>query len=573
VNRVASLSRYARAYLRWWWFLLLIAVTAGVVAFTMTGNQVRYQATTTLVVGQTLQEGNPNQDELEASHLLAVTYADLALRQPVLQRVAAELGMGNEWQELQDRLVANAVIDTPLLELTASAESSEEAQEIADEVARQLIDIQDRVTRPGGEDLERQQFVKDQLLRLEGQIATAEARVTQLQSTLSGPLPGGTRQQLTVELQSLEGLIANWQEAYANLVAVAEEQAAPRQLTILTPAQPDLTPERPRKLASTAIAIFVGLLFGLGFLTVWERSRDPLTSEDEVSEELELPLLGAVRTIRGRNPQARLLTRGRSSFPAADDYRIIRSNIQFASNSQPVKSILVTNPPGGQGKTTTVTNLGSVMAGAGLKTILIDGDMRRPKLHDLFGLPRGPGLGDFLRSRSVEVEEIERAAPIQNVRVITAGAPLDNPSDWLDSPRMMELLSSLMTRADVVIVDSPPTLAVADAVALAKHVDGVILVIDAGRTNRETARHSVTALEYTGARILGAVLNRAPDRETYSYTSTEQPTEPALNGPLPGEAIPADLGAPPTNREGPYPGGGKAGGNDPSTGPGERSAS
>jgi capsular exopolysaccharide synthesis family protein len=573
VNGVALVSRYARVYLRWWWFLLLIAVTAGVVAFTLSGNQVRYQATTTLVVGQSLQEGSPNQDELEASHLLAVTYADLALRQPVLQRVAMELGLGDDWQELQDRVEATAVIDTPLLELTASAESSEEAQEIADEVARQLIDIQDRVTSPGGEDLERQRFVMDRLLLLEGKIDTAEARVTQLQSTLSGPLPGGTREQLTAELQSLEGLIANWQENYASLVAVAEDQAAPRQLTILTPAQPDLTPERPRKLASAAIAIFVGLLFGLGFLTVWERSRDPLMSEDDVSKELELPLLGAVRTIRGRNPQDRLLTRGRSYLPVADDYRIIRSNIQFASNSQPVKSILVTNPPGGQGKTTTVANLGSVMAGAGLKTILIDGDLRRPKLHALFGLPRGPGLGDFLRSGSVEVEEIERAAPIQNVKVITSGAPLDNPSDWLDSPRMTELLSSLMARADIVIVDSPPTLAVVDAVALAKQVDGVVLVIDAGRTSREAARHSLSALEYTGARILGAVLNRAPDRGTYDYVSTDQPAEPGLDGPLPGKAVPPDLGASPTDREGLHPGGGRAGGNDPSAGPGERSAS
>jgi Mrp family chromosome partitioning ATPase len=130
-----------------------------------------------------------------------------------------------------------------------------------------------------------------------------------------------------------------------------------------------------------------------------------------------------------------------------------------------------------------------------------------------------------------------------------------------------------MTRADIVIVDSPPTLAVADAAALAKHVDGVVLVIDAGRTSREAARHSVTALEYTGARLLGAVLNRAPDRGTYSYESTELPTEPGLDGPVPGEAVPPDLGGSRTDREGLHPGGGQAGGNNPSAGPEEQSAS
>jgi polysaccharide biosynthesis transport protein len=572
LNGTASFSRYARVYLRWWWFLLLIALTAGVVAYTLTGNQVRYQATTTLVVGQSLQEGNPNQDQLEASHLLAVTYADLALRQPVLQRVAAELNM-NDWQELQDRVEANAVIDTPLLELTASAGSSEEAQEISNEVARQLIDIQDRVTRPESEDLERERFVTDQLLSLEGKIATAEARVTQLQSTLAGPLAQGIRRQLTAELESLEGLIASWQEAYATLVAVAEEQAAPRQLTLLTPAQPDLTPERPRKLGGAAIAAVVGLLFGMGFLTVWERSRDPLTSQDDVSTELGIPVLGAVRTIPGSNPQARLLAGARSSLPAAEDYRIIRSNIQAASDSNPVRSILVTNPPSGQGKTTTLANLGSIMGAGGLKTILIDGDLRRPKLHDLFGLSREPGLGDFLRSRTVEVEGIERVSPIKNVQVITSGAALDNPSDWLGSPRMTELLSSLTTRVDVVMVDSPPTLAVADALALAKQVDGVILVIDAGRTSRESARQTLRALEYAGARILGAVLNRAPDRGAYGYVSVGAPTEPQLDGPPPVEGVPPKVGAPPIDREDLRSGGGQEGGDHPPAGPEKRSAS
>jgi non-specific protein-tyrosine kinase len=157
------------------------------------------------------------------------------------------------------------------------------------------------------------------------------------------------------------------------------------------------------------------------------------------------------------------------------------------------------------------------MAAAGLKTILLDADLRRPTLHELFGLPKTPGLGDFLQSSDVDIKDIEFSTPIENVYVITSGASLHNPSDSLDSPRMTALLASLTTAADVVIIDSPPMLAVADAVELATHVDGVILVLDAGQTGRAIARKSVAALRFTGARILGAVLNRVPNRPTYAY--------------------------------------------------------
>jgi capsular exopolysaccharide synthesis family protein len=150
------------------------------------------------------------------------------------------------------------------------------------------------------------------------------------------------------------------------------------------------------------------------------------------------------------------------------------------------------------------------MAAAGLRTVLLDADLRRSTLHELFRLPRTPGLGDFLRSSDVDIEDIEYSTPLDNLYVIPSGTPLPNPSDSLDSPRMTALLTSLMTTADVVILDSPPMLAVADAAVLAKHVDGVLVVLDAGKTGRENARKSVAALRLTGTRILGAVLNRVP---------------------------------------------------------------
>jgi succinoglycan biosynthesis transport protein ExoP len=540
VNRRAFLATYGGAYRRWWWLSVLCAITAGVAAYVLTGNEVRYQATTTLAVGQSLQEADPDQAQLEGGHLLALTYADLALRQPVLQQAAAELGMGADWQELQDSVVANAIIDTPLLEISASGQSAQQAERIADEIADQLVDIQDQVVQPGGEDLNRQRFVQGQLVSLEGKIATAEARLGELRGNLVNPLSPQTREQLTDEIALLEEDIARWQESYALLVAVAEEQAAPRQLTVLTRARANPTPERSDKTGTALAAVVLGLLFGLGLITVWERARDVVRSEDDITTELGLPLLGAVRPMGGRNPQARLLTRERASLPAAEDYRIIRNNVQFASQSKPLKSVLITSPPGGQGKTTTAVNLATVAAGADLKTVLIDGDLRRPRLHELFNLPRQPGLAEFLGSRDIDVEDLQRPTRVQNLQVITSGGTLDNPSDLLDSSRMSELVAYLTMMADLLIVDSPPTLAVADTVALAKHVDGVVLVIDTGRTKRETARHALSSLEYGGARVLGAILNRAPERQSYDYMRFDGPR---LDGRSGRQDVPTDPGA------------------------------
>lgn len=516
-----ALDKYVRVALRSWWLLVLCAGTAGVVAYSTTTTEAVYGATTTLVVGRSLQ-ANPTEASLQGSHLLALSYADLALRQPILQPVADMLDLEGGWRNLRDQVEPNAVIDTPFLEIAAKGSSPTEAQTIANEVARQLVEIQASVNRAGTEGLEREQFIRDQLRMLEVKIDDAENRVAEAQSALSRPLPLDQEQSLKAEVRSLEQLITMWQQSYATLGGFLQggEQESPP-LSILSPAVADLTPDTPQRYGRTAAAAFIGLLFGLVGITLWDRFRDTVKSEIDVTEELGLTLLGAVRKVGGRRPLNRLFTAEGTSVRAAEDYRIIRSNLMFASNSQAVRSILVTSPPGSGGRSTTVANLGSVMAAAGLKTILLDADLRRPTLHELFGLPKTPGLGDFLQSSDVDIKDIEFSTPIENVYVITSGAPLHNPSDSLDSPRMTALLASLTTAADVVIIDSPPMLAVADAVELATHVDGVILVLDAGQTGRAIARKSVAALRFTGARILGAVLNRVPNRPTYAYDVTQ----------------------------------------------------
>jgi protein-tyrosine kinase len=212
--------------------------------------------------------------------------------------------------------------------------------------------------------------------------------------------------------------------------------------------------------------------------------------------------------------------------PPADDYRILRSSIESLSLARPIRSILVTSPSERGARTTTVSNLGIVMAQAGTRTVLIDADIRQPMLHDIFGVPESPGLTDYLKSGS-QVTEALKPTSVENLQILTTGSPVSNPSELLDSPGMSRLLELLLPVADVVILDGPSPLLFSDAVLLSKHVDGVLLVLTAGRTRRDAAQSSVMLLERAGAKLLGGVLHAESNQiASDGYIPGYRPAEP-----------------------------------------------
>ncbi len=202
----------------------------------------------------------------------------------------------------------------------------------------------------------------------------------------------------------------------------------------------------------------------------------------------------------------------------SEAYRVIRSNIQFMSVDKPAKTIMVTSPAPGEGKSTTVANLGVVMAQAGLKTIIVDADLRRPVQHKIFQLPNLAGLTDLLCSPELEIDGHLKETGVENLQLMTCGVLPPNPSDLMVSQRMGQVLASLKEMADAVVFDSPPAVAFADAMVLANRVDGVVLVTEAGQTRRDEARRAVRNLQQAGANFFGAVLNRVSQKEgNYHY--------------------------------------------------------
>ena len=201
---------------------------------------------------------------------------------------------------------------------------------------------------------------------------------------------------------------------------------------------------------------------------------------------------------------------------AVEAYRTLRTNLQFGGLSESHHSLLVTSAGVGEGKSLTLSNLGIALAQTGKRVILVDADLRRPSLHRFFNADAGQGLTTVLQNGAT-LESTVRPTSVENLLVLPAGPLPPNTAELLASERMSDLLAELKERADVVLLDSPPVLAVSDASLLAGKVDGVLVVIDTRQTRREALWRTKEALDEVGARIMGAVLNRARADERHTY--------------------------------------------------------
>jgi capsular exopolysaccharide synthesis family protein len=205
------------------------------------------------------------------------------------------------------------------------------------------------------------------------------------------------------------------------------------------------------------------------------------------------------------------LTDPRSS--AAEAYQSLRTNIEFARLEQPLHSLLVTGVDTGTDKSRALANLAVVMAQAGDRVLVVDGDLRRPQQHEIFGLPNQQGLTTWLSAERTPASQppLQKTA-IERVQLLAAGPPTAHPTTILSTKRLAEALGELRGLADYVLCDAPPVLAVTDAALWASQVDGVILLINAGNTRREHAQRAKQILEKVHARLVGAVLLNA-DRD------------------------------------------------------------
>ena len=300
---------------------------------------------------------------------------------------------------------------------------------------------------------------------------------------------------------------------------LAQSQAT-NTVSVAQPALVPLRPTGPRLWLNTALAAVVGLLLVLGVVFLLEYLDDTVKTPEDLDQAVALPVLGTVMrfsTGDGVHPLGLLLDPEGGQTPVAEAYRLLRTNLAFSALERPVRTLVVTSAGPGEGKSTTVANLALVMAQAGQRVVVVDADLRRPSLHRFFELENRQGLTNLLleqeqKGKAASLADYLQRGPVAQVQVLPSGPLPPNPAELLQSPQFAALLERLQDEADVVIIDSPPVLAVADALLVAQRADSTLLVVDTGHTRADTLRQAVAALQPSGTRIVGAVLNKLSRR-------------------------------------------------------------
>jgi succinoglycan biosynthesis transport protein ExoP len=519
MNDVVSMRRIASGLVKWWWLLLFLTTIGALAGFLVSLRMDPvYEATTSVVVGRSIQATSLDTRDIQTSERLALSYADIARRQPILEATNVTLDLGYSWQDLRRRVHVELIPDTQLLEISVESGSREEAIVIADEIARQLVLLSPSSNM---ENQDTGYFVQQRLESIQANIETSQARLDLLTAELLSARTAEERALIQGDMDSLEERIISWEDNYAKLLAFADSGESANYLTIVEKAHASFNPVRPVIRLNTIVAGIAGLAVALGIVFLLEYLDDTLKGTDDISRDLNLIPLGSVGQFKSRDALGSKTVAKDPFSPLTESYRMIRNNIQYMSLDKPGKTILVTSPAPGDGKSVTAANLGIVMAFNGQRTIIVDTDLRKPNLHNVFQLPNARGLTNKLRDSESQSPIPLMDTEVQGLQILTAGDLPPNPSELLGSQKMEQLIAVLMEQADVLIFDCPPVAYIVDAAVLSKQVDGVVLVVSAGRTRRDVTRQAVFNLQQAGANILGVILNRVPDKNgVYKYRSS-----------------------------------------------------
>lgn len=325
-----------------------------------------------------------------------------------------------------------------------------------------------------------------------------------------------------LEYKRLESLTDTKKELYNNLqlrLKEAELQAEARanNVRILDTALIPEVPVSPRMVLNLAVAGILALLGGFGLAFLMEQLDSSVKTQDQLERDYGLTFLGIIPSIRSIKGSSRFEGKGTGNpdryiidnpnSTAAECVRTIRTNLLFMSPDREMRSILVTSAGPREGKTYTCTNIAATMALAGSRVLLVDSDLRRPRVHKVWDMHNDRGLTDLIRDPDRDIGPLTQDPGVPNLTVMTTGPLPPNPSELLQTASFRKALDRLLETYDRVVFDSPPVVAVTDAQLLGMQVDGAVLVVRAGQTNRDMLAKAVRLLTDVNVRIFGALLN------------------------------------------------------------------
>ncbi len=476
----------------------------------------------TNIVLVTVQDSDPDR-----AALIANTLVEILIEQN--EELQAERFASSE-ESLRAQLEqVDAQIKDLQNEIVQIAEAQLDSSASVDETQLQMQQFQSQMDRMQAE---LDEIVETQLVALrEGAATISRNQISDLQLAIIR-----TRQSLTTldaqlgnlglaedpQLDQKQSTLALYQQIYSELLSNYEAVRLSRlrnttNLVQVEVAMPPQKPIQPQPLRDALLGGAVGLILAGGVAVLIEYLDDTLKTAEDVQHVLGLPVIGLIGKYSASKRDeigVHVLDHPRSA--ASEGFRLLRTNIEFASPEQPLKTILLVSDTPGVGKTTLAVNLATVLAQDGRRVILVDADMRRPAIHEYMHVSNRVGLRDVIAG----VVDVTEAAHIwrnsDTLAVITSGRLPSNPTDTLTSRKMTHILARLKEQADVVIIDGPP-LIVAESSVLASLVDGVIWVLEPGRTHVSAAQSAMSQLVRAEAPVIGAVFNRISPQQAYYF--------------------------------------------------------
>ncbi len=526
---VTSLSDDIRRYLgllwHWAWLIILLTVVSTTLGYFLSSRQEPvYRASATLLISESRTVNE--YANILASERLAQTYSQLMIQKPVLEGVVERLGLNVTPDSLKGKITVEVVIDTQLLVVSVEDTDPVRAAQIANTIGEVFTAENAAIQTERYQDSKTS--LSAQLEQMDQQIQETNDAIETLEGEYQEVVDENGTTQLVISFEQqrerdrLEANLALYQQIYSGLlqsfesVRLAEIQSTSTVRLVEEASSPDPErPIRPNVFQDTSLAAVVGLILAVGLVFLIELLDDTIKSPEDISRHLGLPVLGYINEMD--EEQGWPITAVKPRTPIAEAFRSLRTNIQYASVDHAIHSLLITSPSPKDGKSTIATNLATVIAQSGRHVALMDADMRRPSLHSKLRLSNRVGLSDLFVQASGQVAGALRETKVPGLGLLTSGSLPPNPAELVGSEKMAEIMKQMLTHVDVIVVDTPPVMAVTDAAVLAPRVDGVLLVIRPGATKIAAAKQTVETLLRSNANILGVVLNGIGKRGARYY--------------------------------------------------------
>jgi succinoglycan biosynthesis transport protein ExoP len=473
-----------------WWVAALMLLGLGVSLGLSLTSAKQYSATAQLLVQSTANVNlstGANQSLITTADVQ--TELQLVTSAQVQQAVIKTLGSA-------PAVAASQVGQTDVIAVTAVSPSPAAAARVANTYAKAFVAWSTATTSSNLSAAEGQ---------LNGQIKAISKEIKQLPAKDTTQAAALSNQQAV-----LKGQLAQLQVAGAT---------ASTGLELVTPATAPGSPSSPKPAQDALLGAIAGLAAGVAAAFLRDSLDDTLNSGESVERVIEAPVLATVPMVTAWRKKARpmvIAVTDPTSQPA-EAYRSLRTSLQFARQDGPLRTILVTSPSAGDGKTATVVNLGAVFAQAGSRVVIVSCDLRRPGLSHFFAPTEHAELTAVLAGQQPLDRAVTPVPDVDGLWTLGTRGIVTNPTELLSGPRMRAVLAQLAQQFDVVLIDSPPVLPVADAMILSGHADGVVLVVSAGQTRRAELRRTREKLDQAGTPVVGAVLNKATQQDEYGY--------------------------------------------------------